>query len=251
MQTHRYLEELWRVLSIANKAIEQHAPWVKMKDESSVDQALATVALVANLLARAAVALHPVMPKITQTIARALGFEINNESYRSLILNKEMLKTFTIEKTGPLFPRIEEPLLPEAPEALTASKQQQEEKTATPDKKESTVDESMGLITIDQFFETKLQVGTIVAVEEVPKSKKLFKLQVDLGEDAPRQIVAGIRQFYEADELLNTQACVVANLKPAKLMGLLSEGMLLAAKDDDGLCLVRPEKPRQVGAGIG
>ena len=124
MQTHRYLEELWKVLSVANKAIEQHAPWVKMKDESTVDQALATVALVANLLARASVALHPVMPEMTQIIAKALGFEINPESYTKLILNKEMIDTFTIEKTGPLFPRVDEPLLPEAPAALTeASKE--------------------------------------------------------------------------------------------------------------------------------
>ncbi len=251
MQTHRYLEELWKVLSIANKAIEQYAPWVKMKDESTVDQALATVALVANLLARAAVALHPVMPQITQTIAKALGFEINPASYQKFIIEKEMLESFTIEKTDPLFPRIEESLLPEAPDALSESSAKEDEPVKSEDKKESTVDESMGLITIDQFFETKLQVGTIVSVEEVPKSKKLFKLQVDLGEDVTRQIVAGIRQYYEADELLNTQACVVANLKPAKLMGLLSEGMLLAAKDDDGLCLVRPEKPRKAGASIG
>ncbi|MDH5465728.1 MAG: methionine--tRNA ligase subunit beta, partial [Thiovulaceae bacterium] len=112
-------------------------------------------------------------------------------------------------------------------------------------------EDGMGLITIDQFFQTSLKVGTIIEVEEVPKSKKLFKMQVDVGEDRPRQILAGIKEFYSADQLLNTQACVVANLKPAKLMGLLSEGMLLAAKDENGLCLVRPEKPRSAGAGIG
>ncbi len=248
MQTHRYLEELWKVLTIANKAIEVHAPWAKMK-EGQTDQALATVALIANLLARAAVMIHPVMPKVTQIIAKALGFEINNQSYTKLITNKEMLETFTITKTEPLFPRIEEPLLAEAPAALQDESKPQEKKS---DKKASPAQEDgAGLITIDQFFQTSLKVGTIVEVEEVPKSKKLFKMQVDLGEEKPRQIIAGIKEHYSADELLNTQACVVANLKPAKLMGMLSEGMLLAAKDDEGLCLVRPEKPRKPGAGIG
>ena len=251
MQTHRYLEELWKVLTIANKAIEAHAPWVKIK-EGKTDEALATVALVANLLARSAVMIHPVMPQVTQIIADALGFEITAKSYEKLIINKEMIETFTIKKTDPLFPRIEEPLLAEAPLAQPQSTPTtpKEEKAPKVEKKAET-EESIGLITIDQFFETSLKVGTIIAVEEVPKSKKLWKLQVDVGEENPRQILAGIKTYYEADELLNTQACVVANLKPAKLMGLLSEGMLLAAKDDEGLCLVRPEKPRMSGAGIG
>jgi methionyl-tRNA synthetase len=252
MQTHRYLEELWKVLSIANKSIEVHAPWVKMKDEATADQALATVALVANLLARVSVVLHPVMPEITSIISKALGFEIVPATYDAYIREKKMLDTFTIAKTEPLFPRIEEPLLKEAPAALTDEAATAEEETKEPSKpkKVSTVSED-GLITINQFFESSLKIGTIIEVEEVPKSKKLFRMLVDVGEEAPRQILAGIKEYYDASELLNTQACVVANLKPAKLMGLLSEGMLLAAKDDTGLCLVRPEKPRVVGAGVG
>jgi methionyl-tRNA synthetase len=66
-----------------------------------------------------------------------------------------------------------------------------------------------------------------------------------------RQVVAGIREYYSAESLLNTQVCVVSNLKPAKLMGMLSEGMLLAAKDENGLCLVRPESPRKAGSSVG
>ncbi len=87
--------------------------------------------------------------------------------------------------------------------------------------------------------------------EEVPKSKKLLLLQVDVGEEVPRQVVAGIKEWYSADDMLDTQVCVVANLKPAKLMGLKSEGMLLAAKDEDGLCMIRPEKPKTAGTPIG
>ena len=246
VQTHRYLEELWRLFTIGNKAIEEHAPWVKMK-EGKTDEALATVALVANVLAKASVMLHPFMPNTTDTIADALGFEINTQSYVELTKEKALLKPFTIKKVPPLFPRVEEPLIPEAPKAMISEEPKKEAKSA---KKEETA-EPDNLITFDKFFETSLKIGTVVEAEEVPKSKKLLKLQVDLGEEKPRQVVAGIKDFYSAESLVDTQVCVVANLKPAKLMGILSEGMLLAAKDENGLCLVRPESPRRAGSAIG
>lgn len=244
LQPHRYLEELWRLFAIGNGAIAEHEPWVKMKNDQK-DQALATVALVANILAKAAVMLHPIMPKTTVTIADALNFTINNESYNELIIDKKLLKVFNIKKVPPLFPRIEEPLMPEAPKA--EPNPPKEAKKEEPKKEE----ETDNLIEIGQFFETKLKVGTVVEAEEVPKSSKLLKLQVDLGEGKNRQIIAGIKEFYSPADLLNTQVCVVANLKPAKLMGNLSEGMLLAAKDEDGLSLVRPEKPKKAGTPIG
>ncbi|NOQ29980.1 MAG: methionine--tRNA ligase [Helicobacteraceae bacterium] len=243
LQLHRYLEELWKLFFIANKSIGDYEPWAKMK-EGKTDEALALVALVANILARAVTLLHAVMPRTTSVVADALGFEINADSYTSLIINKELLKTFSVKKTDPLFPRIEEPLMQEAPEAMKEEKVESKKKT----KEEKSTE---GLITIDQFFETSLKVGTVIEAEEVPKSKKLLKLQVDVGEETPRQVVAGIKEFYSAESLLNTQVCVVANLKPAKLMGMMSEGMLLAARDEDGLCLVRPEKSKKVGTSIG
>jgi methionyl-tRNA synthetase len=249
LQLHRYLEELWKIFTIGNKAIEEHAPWVKIK-EGRTNEALATVALVANLLAKASIMLHSIMPKTTATIADALGFEINTQSYQSLILNKELLKVFTIKKIPPLFPRVEEPLMPEAPKAMSEENAIVTPPSTMEDKKVTTVPED-GLITIDQFFQTAIKIGTVLAAQEVPKSSKLLKLQVDLGEESPRQIVAGIREYYSAQSLIGTQVCVVANLKPAKLMGMLSEGMILAAKDEDGLCLIRPEKSRKSGCSVG
>ncbi len=246
LQPHRYLEELWKLFAIGNGVIQEYEPWVKMKNDQK-DEALATVAVVANILAKAAVMLHPVMPNTTNTIADALAFEINTESYKELILDKKLLKVFNIKKVPPLFPRVEEPLMQEAPKAEpepVAKEQSKEEKKVS--KKEDD-----NLIEIGQFFETSLKVGTVVEAEEVPKSKKLLKLQIDLGEETNRQIVAGIKEFYSAQDLMGTQVCVVANLKPAKLMGIMSEGMLLAAKDEDGLCLVRPEKPKKAGTPIG
>ncbi len=250
MQTHRYLEELWRLFSIGNTAITEHEPWVKIKNEQK-DEALATVALVANILAKAAIMLSPVMPKTTETIADALNFEINNASYIDMVIDKKLLKLFNIKKVPPLFPRVDEPLMPEAPNAEPNPPKEEKKSSKQKEKFDSSASFDDNLIEIGQFFETSLKIGTVLEAEEVPKSKKLLKLKVSLGEKDIRQIVAGIREFYSAESLVGTQVCVVANLKPAKLMGIMSEGMLLAAKDEDGLCLVRPEKPKKAGTPIG
>jgi len=240
LQTNRYLEELWKALTIANQSITLHEPWVKMK-EGKEDEAFALVALVSNILARVSILLHPIMPKTTAKIAHAMGFDISTATYEKLVVARTLLDTFTIEKVPPLFPRIEEELLEQAvPTAV--------EPTPLKAKKEHKAE---SIITVDQFFETALKVGTIVEAEVVEGSDRLLKLIVDLGEEHKRQIVAGIREFYTPSELINTQVCIVANLKPATIKGLLSQGMLLAAKDKEGLSLIRPERPRKSGASIG
>ncbi len=247
MQLHRYLEELWKPLSVANKAIDTYQPWVLMK-EGKEEAAMALNGLVATILAKVAVMLYPVMPQTAPKIAKALGFDIDHESWKALFKEGKILESFTIEKIPPLFPRIEAPLMAqeEKNETPTNAQKAQPSKRETPKK-----EEGVALIGIDEFFKTSLKVGTVVEAQEVPKSKKLLLLQVDLGEEKPRQIVAGIKEWYSPESLVGTQVCVVANLKPAKLMGHRSEGMLLAAKDDEGLALIRPEKPKTPGTQIG
>lgn len=252
MQLNRYLEEIWKVLTIANKAIGDYEPWTKMK-EGKEDEAMALVALITNIVAKVALLLDSVMPQKIAQIAACLGLTINTESYTKLIVNKNLMDTTTITKVDQLFPRIEDILIEQAP-VVDVSKNQTEieakEKKETQKAEPQTAVEDDNLITIDKFFETSIKIGTIVEAEEVPKSSKLLKLQVDLGEGRNRQVLAGIKEFYSAEELVGTQACVVANLKPAKLMGMLSEGMLLAAKDENGLNLIRPEKPKVAGTKI-
>ena len=244
MQINRYLEELWKVLSIANKAIGDYEPWTKMK-EGKTEEAMALVALIANIMARVSLLLDSVMPEKMSKIAASIGINIDTQTYNKLIKNKELLDETTITKVDQLFPRIEDVLLATSNEQIQEKKEEEKK-----EKKEEKVVEEDNLITIDQFFETTLKIGTIVEALEVPKSKKLLKLQVDLGEGKNRQVIAGIKEFYSPEDLVGTQACVVANLKPAKLMGMLSEGMLLAAKDEDGLCLIRPEKTKKIGTKI-
>ena len=254
LQLHRFLEELWRPLTVANRAIDKYQPWTMIK-EGKTDETMALNGLIATILAKVSLMLHAVMPKTTSTICEALGFEVTPENFEKFIKNGEVLSPFTIEKREPLFPRIEEELLvDERQEELKKEREEAEAKKAASKAKKSEKKEpksdGIALIGIDQFFETSLKVGTVVEAQEVPKSKKLLLLQVDVGEEENRQVVAGIKEWYTPEELLNSQVCVVANLKPAKLMGMRSEGMLLAAKDTDGLSLIRPEKPKTNGTPI-
>jgi methionyl-tRNA synthetase len=241
LQTNRYLEDLWKVLAIANGAITTHEPWVKIK-QGNTDAALAVVGLVANILARVTILVSPIMPKTAKKIASAMKFSIDTQTYRKLIKEKAMLEDFTVEKIPPLFPKIEQELMSTPEPNVTPQK---EEKTKQKKSKEESI------ITIDKFFETSLKIGTILEAEEVPKSDRLLKLKVDLGEEQPRQVVAGIKEYYKPQELIDTQVCIVANLKPAKIMGLVSQGMLLAAKDENGLCLMRPQTPKKNGSSVG
>ena len=245
MQINRYLEDIWKVLTVANKAIGDYEPWAKMK-EGKEEEAMALVALITNIMAKVALLLDSVMPEKIAQISKSIGIDISTENYNKIIKNKELIDDVVITKIGQLFPRIEDILLQQAP-AKTAVNENVKKEEPKKVKKE---EEEDNLITIDKFFETSLKIGTIVEAEEVPKSKKLLKLQVDIGEGKNRQILAGIKEYYSATELVGTQACVVANLKPAKLMGMLSEGMLLAARDENGLNLIRPEKPKTSGTKI-
>ena len=249
MQIHRYLEELWRPLSVANRAIDKYQPWAMMKNNQE-DEAMALNGLIANILAKVSIMLYPVMPKVCTKLSSALNFEINQDSFEKLFKNKELLDDMVVNKIEPLFPRVEEPLMGEKKEEAKEEPKEQKPKKIEA-KKKTTIPEGVTLIGIDEFFATSLKVGTVIEAVEVPKSKKLLLLKVDLGEEEPRQIVAGIKEWYSAEDMVDTQVCVVANLKPAKLMGYLSEGMLLAAKDDDGLCMIRPEKPKKAGTPIG
>ncbi|NLC27368.1 MAG: methionine--tRNA ligase subunit beta, partial [Campylobacteraceae bacterium] len=237
IQTNRYLEDLWKVLTLANQSITIYEPWVKMKEDKK-DEAMALVALVANLLAKVTILLSPIMPKTCDTIAKALGFEISTKVYERFMKKEFLLEDFKISVVPPLFPRIEEELMV-SPEPTT------------PQEPKRSKEKERSLIDIKDFFKSELKIGTILKAEPVPKSEKLLQLQVDIGETTPRQVIAGIKEFYNPDSLVGMQVCIVANLKPATIMGLLSQGMLLAAKDKDGLSLIRPEVLRENGASIG
>ncbi|WP_086242805.1 methionine--tRNA ligase [Campylobacter devanensis] len=209
---NRYLEELWKVLNIANATIAKYEPWNLVKN-NKFDEANALVALVANLLARVAILLSPAMPQTAQKIADTLEFEINTNSYNKLIINSNLIN-FKANATTPLFIKIEHELMAPAPVAKIDEIKSKDEE-----------------IKIDDFKKCVIKVGTILECDNIEGSDKLLKFKIDLGEEKPRQIISGIAKYYEPKSLIGKQVCVLANLKPAKIFKHLSEGMILSAED--------------------
>ncbi|WP_086234384.1 methionine--tRNA ligase [Campylobacter devanensis] len=209
---NRYLEELWKVLNIANATIAKYEPWNLVKN-NKFDEANALVALVANLLARVTILLSPAMPQTAQKIADTLEFEVNTNSYNELIINSNLIN-FKANATAPLFIKIEHELMAPAPVAKIDEIKSKDEE-----------------IKIDDFKKCVIKVGTILECDNIEGSDKLLKFKIDLGEEKPRQIISGIAKYYEPKSLIGKQVCVLANLKPAKIFKHLSEGMILSAED--------------------
>ena len=171
--------------------------------------------------------LLPVMPRVAPQVLAAIGVP---EAPTSLdALRWGGLPTgVEIPALAPLFPRIDKAAY------LGEAKEKKMEETTT-------AATETPRISVDQFFQAELKVATILAAEPVPKSNKLLKLTADLGEGAPRTIVAGIALAYKPEDLVGKQVVVVANLQPAKLMGVESNGMVLAASLDGKPVLLHPE----------
>ncbi|MCR8695644.1 MULTISPECIES: methionine--tRNA ligase [Campylobacter] len=209
---NRYLEELWKVLNMANALVAKYEPWNLIKN-NKFDEANALVALVANLLAKVAILLSPAMPNTAQKIAETLEFKIDTNSYNELIINPN-LSNFKANSTTPLFAKIEHELISPAPVAKIGEAKSKDEE-----------------IKIDDFKKCVIKVGTILECDNIEGSDKLLKFKIDLGEENPRQIISGIAKYYEPKSLIGKQVCVLANLKPAKIFKHLSEGMILSAED--------------------
>lgn len=245
MQPQRYIEELWAAFSLGNGVITKYEPWNLMKNAQQ-DKAMALLGLIANILAKASLLLYPIMPQSAEKIAYALSFTISPDSFATLIKQHALLDSLILQKIPPLFPRIDSPLMPESTQEHIESKPL-DSKTQGNQTESANI---ANLIDIKDFSKIDIRVGKVIECCAVEKSQKLLKLMVDINEPKPRQIISGIAQYYKPDELLNKQVCIIANLKPAKLMGLLSEGMILASKDENGLSLLCLDTPRENGSKI-
>lgn len=248
MQPNRYIEELWRAFALGNGVIAKYEPWNLIKNNET-DKAMALLGLVATILARACLYLYPILPQSASKIAQTLCFELSAESFQELVVHQNPLKSFTLSPLPPLFPKIESLLIPEGDSVVLES--------AKPALKDSQDSQKLGAqcdgvmyIDIADFSKVEIRVAQVIECTPVPKSQKLLKLMVDVGEGRLRQILSGIAQFYSPEDLLQKQVCVITNLKPAKLMGQMSEGMILASKDENGLSLLTLDRPRVNGSRI-
>ena len=242
------LTEIFAIFKRCNKYIDETEPWVLAKDEAKADR-LSTVLynLVEGIMIGTSL-LEPFMPETAQKIAAQLNDKIRG--FEELdTFGKYASGTKVTEKPEILFARLDVKEVVEKAEALYASRNQDAAKEE--EDTEPVIDmEAKPEITFDDFEKLQFRVGKIIACEEVPKSKKLLCSQVKIGSEV-KQIVSGIKQHYSAEEMVGKKVLVLTNLKPAKLAGVLSEGMLLCAEDADGnLALMTPEKDMPAGAEV-
>lgn len=230
-QLNNALAEIFKVISRANKYIDETTPWVLGKDESKKAR-LATVLY--NLLEAIRVSttlLSCFMPTTMPKVWEQIGADESLITYENAGKFGVLPADVKVKKGPALFPRIDvEKEIDELNELI--SKQMKEAEAKASGKKAEP--EGIAQIGIDDFAKVELRTAKILECEPVKKSKKLLKIQADDGTDKPRQIVSGISEYYKPDELIGKTVIIVANLKPAKLCGEMSNGMLLAADTADG-----------------
>ena len=245
------ITEIFVLFKRCNKYIDETEPWVLAKDEAKKDR-LATVLynLVEGITIGASL-LEPYMPQTAEKIVAQLNTQIRSfDDIEKFGLYPSGNKV--TEKPEILFARQDvEEVVAKADEMFEQRRKEAGIPAEEAKEEEAVIDiEEKPEITFDDFGKMQFQVGEIVSCEAVPKSKKLLCSQVKIG-SATKQIVSGIRAHYTPEEMVGKKVMVLVNLKPAKLAGVLSEGMLLCAEDAEGnLALVTPEKPMPAGAEI-
>ncbi len=230
LQCNRYLEELFKALSVANLAISKYEPWNLIK-ANKIKEANALIGLCANILAKTSLLLSPTLPKSCQKVGLALNFEISPTNYQKLILQNELLD-FKASACEALFPKIEKPLL------------SQEEK-------QEVKKEEKPKIKIDDFAKIEIKVAKVIDCQNIEGSEKLLKFKLELDNKEIRQVLSGIAKYYKASDLIGKQVYVISNLKKAKIFGHESDGMILSAKSGDKLVLISPEQLVENGSLVG
>lgn len=233
------LETIWTVISRVDKLISDSKPWELIKDEKQAETLNAVLYRASETLRWLCILLYPVMPQSTKNIYSQIGLSDDIASLDPAGLKWGDLAAGTkIGETVGVFPRIDKnKVMNEIKESTVISPSPvAAEPTITPDKNDEGQMTSENFITIDDFLKVELRVGEIKVAERIPNADKLLRFEIDLGEPEHRQILAGLAEYYEPETLIGRKVVVVANLKPRKMRGLESQGMICAAslEDDSG-----------------
>ena len=237
-QFSRAIKSLWELIRFLNKYIDSSAPWTLYKNQD-LTRLGTVIYVILEGLRKIAVHLWPIMPSTAETMIRQLGgafdlsgvdLEAEASSWFGLQPGTMVADRSNLFPRQDLEPRAEKPAEPKKAKDVKPPKDQPPQPAmACP-----------ACIEFEDFAKIDLRVATVLSVDKHPEADRLLVLKVDAGEDSPRQIVSGIAEFWSPEELLGRQVVVVANLKPRKLRGLISQGMILAVKKEDGLALLGP-----------
>ena len=232
MEINNAIKGVWAMISRANKYIDETAPWILAKDETKADRLKTVMYNLAETLRITAILISPYIPMTSPKIYAQLGLTALEQFLLEDAVWGKMPNGTKVCKGEPLYPRIE---VTEDGATIIGGKRYEHKAPEAPKAEEAkpAMEPIKPEISIDDFGKIDLRVGKVLEAEKVKKSKKLMKLQVEVGNEV-RTIVSGIAQYYEADQLIGCNVVVVANLAPAKLFGIESFGMLLAASDGNG-----------------
>ncbi|MFR3995804.1 MAG: methionine--tRNA ligase, partial [Turicibacter sp.] len=237
MQFSIVLADIWALVARTNKYIDETAPWVLAKDEANKEKLASVMNHLAESLRQIAIMIEPFMPRTTPQIFAQLGIEGEASKVWDSLTKFDTLAqgTKVVEKGTPIFPRLEVEV---EVEYIKDQMSQSVKPTTEEPKKEEKIEEveTTPLIGIDDFMKVEIKVGQIKECKQHPKADRLLVSQIDLGSEV-RQIVSGIAEHYQPEQLVGRKVLVVTNLKPVKLRGELSEGMVLAASNDGTLTL--------------
>lgn len=261
MRFSKGLEALWELVRALNKHVDASAPWTLYKEGRTARLAAVLHTTLAGMR-KTALLLWPVMPEASEHMLAQLAqpFALADLDMAREVAELVMLPAGARLETGtPLFPRKETPppqeaAAPKAPaRPAKPAKPARDKATAAAG---ATAQPSPGAtpspaeVEFADFQKLDLRLGTVVSVTPVPDADRLFLVAVDLGEMTPRQVVAGLAEYFRPDELTNRQVVVVANLKPRKLRGYVSHGMILAVRTEDGMQLVTASGPVAPGSRV-
>ena len=230
------LETIWEFVRRINRYIQQTQVWTLAKSEETKGRMGTILYNSMEALRVVAVLISPFMPDTANRIRQQLGLDesFNDQGLDTVAEWGGLPSGLELGKAKPIFPRRD------------TKKSKQETKPKTTQAEQSTDD---NLISFDQFQELDLRVAEVIAAEKVPNADRLLRLQVDLGSEK-RQVVAGIAAHYTPEDLIGKQIILVANLQPAKIRGIESQGMLLAAEGGKELAVVTLEKDMPLGAQV-
>lgn len=233
---HRALEAVWNVIARVDKFLSDAKPWDLIKDENQRETINAVLYRAVESLRWLSVLLYPVLPDATQKIYNQIGL---NDDISTI--NPESLKWGELQagtKIGEIegvFPRLDKKrIMSEIETEISEKNETKQVVIPQADGATETEAEEDNFIGIEDFLKVELIVGQIKVAERIPKADKLLRFEIDLGEEKSRQILAGIAQYYEPENLIGRKVVVVANLKPRKMRGLESQGMICAASLEDG-----------------
>lgn len=236
------LTELWKLVKRSNKYIDENTPWELAKDPANNDRLGTVIYNLVESIRFIAVMLQPFMPRTPESIWGQLNIDSNGQlkTWASLAEWGAIQPGTVVSRGEDLFPRLN---------MQAEIREMQGEQPAEQDVKDDPAqDEQEGLISLDQFQQVDLRVAAITNAERIPKADKLLKVEVSLGGSEKRQVVAGIAEHYQPEKLIGKHVIFVSNLKPVKLRGVLSQGMLLAATAEDG-SLALTTVDREIPAG--